>query len=64
MTLQRALISVSNKEGVTELAKALHGMGMEILSTGGTARLLRDAGIPVVEVSNFTGVPEMLHGRV
>ncbi len=64
MTLQRALISVSNKEGVTELAKALHGMGMEILSTGGTARLLRDAGIPVVEVSNFTGVPEMLDGRV
>ena len=64
MTIQRALISVSNKQGAVELAHALQKLKIEILSTGGTARLLRDAGIPVIEVSNFTGFPEMLDGRV
>ncbi len=64
MTIQRALISVSNKHGAVEFARALHHLKIEILSTGGTARLLRDAGIPVIEVSNFTGFPEMLDGRV
>jgi len=64
MTLQRALISVSNKQGAVELARALHALKIEILSTGGTALLLRDAGIPVIEVANFTGFPEMLDGRV
>ncbi|MBU6505179.1 MAG: bifunctional phosphoribosylaminoimidazolecarboxamide formyltransferase/IMP cyclohydrolase [Betaproteobacteria bacterium] len=64
MTIQRALISVSNKQGAVEFARALHHLKVEILSTGGTARLLRDAGIPVIEVSNFTGFPEILDGRV
>ncbi len=64
MTIKRALISVSNKHGAVELARALHALHIEILSTGGTARLLRDEGVPVVEVSNFTGFPEMLDGRV
>ncbi len=64
MTIKRALISVSNKQGAVELARALHALDIEILSTGGTARLLRDEGVPVVEVSNFTGFPEMLDGRV
>jgi phosphoribosylaminoimidazolecarboxamide formyltransferase/IMP cyclohydrolase len=64
MTIQRALISVSNKQGAVELARALHALKIEILSTGGTALLLRDAGIPVIEVANFTGFPEMLDGRV
>jgi phosphoribosylaminoimidazolecarboxamide formyltransferase/IMP cyclohydrolase len=64
MTIERALISVSNKQGAVELARALNALKVEILSTGGTARLLRDAGIPVIEVSNFTGFPEMLDGRV
>ncbi|OZB31929.1 MAG: bifunctional phosphoribosylaminoimidazolecarboxamide formyltransferase/IMP cyclohydrolase [Ferrovum sp. 34-44-207] len=64
MAIQRALISVSNKQGAVELARALHQRHIEILSTGGTARLLRDAGIAVIEVSNFTGFPEMLDGRV
>jgi phosphoribosylaminoimidazolecarboxamide formyltransferase/IMP cyclohydrolase len=60
----RALISVSDKTGVVELARALQGMGVELLSTGGTAALLAEAGIPVVEVSDFTGFPEMMDGRV
>ena len=60
----RALISVSEKAGVLEFSRALAGYGVEILSTGGTAKLLRDAGIPVKDVSEFTGFPEMLDGRV
>ena len=60
----RALISVSDKTGVADFARALHELGIEILSTGGTAALLADAGIPVVEVSDFTGFPEMMDGRV
>ncbi len=60
----RALISVSDKSGVKEFARSLAGRGVEILSTGGTAKILREAGIPVRDVSDFTGFPEMMDGRV
>ena len=60
----RALISVSDKTGLAELGKALAGHGIEILSTGGTAKALRDAGIDVIEVADHTGFPEMMDGRV
>jgi phosphoribosylaminoimidazolecarboxamide formyltransferase/IMP cyclohydrolase len=62
--IKRALISVSNKKGVVEFARELHAMGVEILSTGGTAKALRDGGVPVKDVSEHTGSPEMLDGRV
>ncbi|MFA7652805.1 MAG: bifunctional phosphoribosylaminoimidazolecarboxamide formyltransferase/IMP cyclohydrolase [Candidatus Omnitrophota bacterium] len=62
--IRRALISVSDKTGVLDLAKELHKFGVEILSTGGTAKLLRENNIPVKEVSEYTGFPEMLDGRV
>ncbi|ABE48620.1 MULTISPECIES: bifunctional phosphoribosylaminoimidazolecarboxamide formyltransferase/IMP cyclohydrolase [Methylobacillus] len=62
--IKRALISVSDKTGILEFAKALAEFGVEILSTGGTAKLFRDNGIPVTEVSDYTGFPEMLDGRV
>ena len=62
--VMHALISVSDKTGIVELARALHALDIEILSTGGTARRLRDAGVPVVEVSSYTGLPEMMDGRV
>jgi len=62
--IQRALISVSDKTGLVDFAKELAARGVEILSTGGTARLLADQGIPVIEVSDFTGFPEMMDGRV
>src|SRR5512139_413238 len=62
--MKRTLISVSNKKGVVEFAKELHAMGIEILSTGGTAKSLRDSGVPVKDVSEHTGSPEMLDGRV
>ncbi|MCX7868686.1 MAG: bifunctional phosphoribosylaminoimidazolecarboxamide formyltransferase/IMP cyclohydrolase [Terrimicrobiaceae bacterium] len=64
MKISRALISVSDKTGVVELARGLAARGVEILSTGGTARALAEAKVPVVEVANFTGFPEMLDGRV
>ncbi|MEO8279192.1 MAG: bifunctional phosphoribosylaminoimidazolecarboxamide formyltransferase/IMP cyclohydrolase, partial [Ideonella sp.] len=60
----QALISVSDKTGVLELARGLHDLGIGLLSTGGTARLLADNGLPVVEVADYTGFPEMLDGRV
>jgi len=60
----RALISVSHKEGILDFAKGLAQLGIEILSTGGTAKLLRDGGVKVKDVSEFTGFPEMLDGRV
>jgi len=63
-TIERALISVSDKTGLVEFAKGLHALGVEILSTGGTAAALSAAGIPVVSVSDFTGSPEILDGRV
>ncbi len=62
--IQRALISVSDKEGLVELGKALAAHGVEILSTGGSAKSLRDAGLKVVEVSDQTGFPEIIDGRV
>ncbi len=62
--IKRALISVSDKKGIVELAKGLKELGIEILSTGGTAKLLKEAGIPVRSVSDYTGFPEMLEGRV
>ena len=64
MKVKRALISVFNKAGLEEFARALTDMGVEIISTGGTARLLADHGIPVTEVSDVTKFPEMLGGRV
>ncbi len=60
----QALISVSDKTGVLEFARELHALGVKLLSTGGTARLLADAGLPVTEVADHTGFPEMLDGRV
>jgi len=59
-----ALISVSDKTGVLDFARALHALGVRLLSTGGTAKLLADAGLPVTEVAELTGFPEMLDGRV
>jgi phosphoribosylaminoimidazolecarboxamide formyltransferase/IMP cyclohydrolase len=62
--VRRALISVSDKNGVTELARALAARGIELLSTGGTARLLRSVGLPVREVADYTGFPEIMDGRL
>ncbi|RKX25556.1 MAG: bifunctional phosphoribosylaminoimidazolecarboxamide formyltransferase/inosine monophosphate cyclohydrolase [Candidatus Zixiibacteriota bacterium] len=62
--IRRALISVSNKTGVVELAKVLEAQGVEILSTGGTLKVLRDAGVHVISVPTFTGSPEVMGGRV
>ena len=59
-----ALISVSDKTGVVELARGLHDLGMQLISTGGTAELLRSQGLPVREVAEVTGFAEMLDGRV
>ena len=62
--IKRALISLTDKSGIEEFAAALVDLGVEILSTGGTAARLREAGIEVIDVSDFTGFPEMLDGRV
>jgi phosphoribosylaminoimidazolecarboxamide formyltransferase/IMP cyclohydrolase len=62
--VRRALISVSDKTGIEEFARGLAGMGVELLSTGGTYRLLSKSGIPVTEISEYTGFPEMMDGRV
>jgi len=64
MTVERALVSVFDKTGVLEFAKRLAALRIEILSTGGTAKLLREGGVPVKDVAEFTGWPEMLGGRV
>ncbi|MDF2376234.1 MAG: bifunctional phosphoribosylaminoimidazolecarboxamide formyltransferase/IMP cyclohydrolase [Verrucomicrobiales bacterium] len=64
MSITRALISVSDKTGLESLAQGLHDHEIEILSTGGTAKFIADLGIPVIEVADFTGFPEMLDGRV
>ena len=64
MKVQRALISVFNKSGVESFAKGLTDMGVQVISTGGTAKLLKDSGIPVTLVEEVTGFPEMLDGRV
>jgi phosphoribosylaminoimidazolecarboxamide formyltransferase/IMP cyclohydrolase len=63
-SIQRALISVSDKTGVVDFARALHARGIHLLSTGGTAQLLRQQGIQVQEVSDYTGHPEIMDGRV
>src|SRR3954468_3487942 len=62
--IQRALISVSEKNGVVDFARGLRELGVEILSTGGTAAAIREAGIEVTDVAEFTGSPEILDGRV
>src|SRR6201988_3240569 len=64
MAVERALISVFDKTGIVDFAKRLASLGIEILSTGGTSKLLRESGIKVREVADFTGWPEMLGGRV
>ncbi len=62
--VRRALISVSDKSGIGEFARSLHERGVELLSTGGTARQLAEAGIPVTEIADYTGFPEIMGGRV
>ena len=62
--IKRALISLTDKSGINDFARKLSDLGVEILSTGGTAKKIREAGITVVDVSEFTGFPEMLDGRV
>jgi len=62
--IQRALLSVTDKTGLVEFAKALAGLGVELVSTGGTAKALRDGGLTVKDISDLTGFPEMLDGRV
>lgn len=64
MAIKRALISVSDKKGIVEFARVLAKNGVEILSTGGTAKVLREAGVKVKDVSKFTGFPEIMEGRV
>ena len=62
--IERAIISVTDKSGIVEFAKSLSALGVQILSTGGTARALRDGGISVTDISDYTGFPEMMDGRV
>ncbi len=64
MRIKRALLSVSDKTGIVKLAQFLHEIGVEIISTGGTMKALQDAGIPVTYVSDVTGFPEIMDGRV
>ncbi len=64
MSSKKAIVSVSNKKGLEELSKVLKEKGIEILSTGGTSKFLKDKNIPVTDVSEYTGFPEMLDGRV
>ena len=62
--IQRAIISLSDKTGIQDFAKELASFGVEILSTGGTAKTLREGGLKVMDISEYTGFPEMLDGRV
>lgn len=64
LKITRALLSVSDKSGLIDLARALAARGVELLSTGGTAKAIRDAGLPVRDVAEVTGFPEMMDGRV
>ncbi|MFM9852747.1 MAG: bifunctional phosphoribosylaminoimidazolecarboxamide formyltransferase/IMP cyclohydrolase, partial [Sphingomonadaceae bacterium] len=64
VTIRRALLSVSDKSGLIELGTALAARGVELVSTGGTAKALRDAGLPVRDIDDLTGFPEMMDGRV
>src|ERR1700751_3004907 len=63
-TIRRALLSVSDKTGLVDLARALAGFGVELISTGGTRKALADAGLKVRDISEVTGFPEILDGRV
>jgi phosphoribosylaminoimidazolecarboxamide formyltransferase/IMP cyclohydrolase len=62
--IERAIISVTDKTGVVEFAKSLTKLGVQILSTGGTARALREGGVAVKDISDYTGFPEMMDGRI
>jgi phosphoribosylaminoimidazolecarboxamide formyltransferase/IMP cyclohydrolase len=62
--IERAIISVTDKSGIVGFANSLSGLGVQILSTGGTARALREGGISVTDISDYTGFPEMMDGRV
>ena len=62
--IQQAIISVTNKQGIAEFAQSITDWGVNILSTGGTARVIRDAGVAVTDISAYTGFPEMMDGRV
>ena len=62
--ISTALISVTDKSGIVEFARSLERLGVEILSTGGTAKTMRDEGIKVLDISEYTGFPEMMDGRV
>lgn len=62
--IERVLISVTDKTGIVEFAKELFSLGIEIISTGGTAKVIRDGGVKVLDISEFTGFPEILGGRV
>jgi len=62
--IERAIISVTDKTGVVDFTKSLSEFGVQILSTGGTARVMREGGVPVTDISEYTGFPEMLDGRV
>jgi len=62
--VRRALVSVSNKSGLDEFVKGLVDLGVEIISTGGTARFLRETGLPITGISDVTGFPEIMDGRV
>ena len=64
MKIKRALLSVSDKTGLIDFARGLSEQGVELLSTGGTAKAIAAAGIPVREISDYTGFPEMMDGRV
>lgn len=64
LLIKRAILSVTDKSGITQFAAFLHENGVELLSTGGTERVLREAGLPVTPVSEVTGFPEILNGRV
>ena len=62
--IRKAIISVTDKEGIVDFGKSLSSMGVEILSTGGTAKVLREGGVSVTDISDYTGFPEMMDGRV
>ncbi len=62
--ITRTIISLTDKSGITDFARELQGFGVELISTGGTARLLRESGLKVVDISEYTGFPEILDGRV
>src|SRR5438552_7538577 len=62
--IQRAILSVTDKTGLVEFARKLAALNVELISTGGTAKLLRDSGVPVKDISDLTGFPEMMDGRV